>query len=69
MTPDMQPELLLAAIPIITAWVWWVDKKVAGHDAIIKKLDQLVDLLLEERLAQSQDRRQAEESNHRGGYR
>ena len=54
MTPDMQPELLLAAVPIIAAWIWWVDKKVAAHDAIIKKLDMLVDLLLEERL----DRRQ-----------
>lgn len=64
-----QIDIALAALPVIAAWVWWVDKKVAGHDAIIKKLDQLVDLLLEERLAQSQNRRQAEESNHRGGYR
>lgn len=50
MTPDIQPELLLASLPLIAAWVWWVDKKVAAHEAVIKRIDMLVQLMLEDRL-------------------
>lgn len=50
----MSSELLLASLPLIVAWVWWVDRKVAAHEAILVKLDHLINLLLEERLDKRQ---------------
>lgn len=64
-----QEDILLAALPFAFAWIWWVDKKVAAHEAVIVKMDQLIDMLLEAQIAQNQDRRKAEESDYRRSYR
>lgn len=55
----MVPELVTAGLPLLAAWVWWIDRRVASHDALIPKLNQLVDLLLEERLADGRENRNA----------
>lgn len=66
----MNEQLLLAALPIVGGWVVWVSKKVTSHEAVIQRIDQLVTLLLEDRLdAQDKERRQAQESYHRRSYR
>lgn len=62
----MNPDLMYATIPLIIGWVWWVDRKVSAHEAVIQRIDTLVQLMLEERLnAQSQNWREAEEPRHR----
>jgi hypothetical protein len=55
-------ELLLAGIPVLAGWVWWVDRKVSAHEAVIERLDKLTQLMLEDRLDQSQKRRDPEDA-------
>lgn len=44
-----QQDLLFATIPLIVGWVWWVDRKVSAHEAVIKRIDLLINLMLEDR--------------------
>lgn len=65
----MSEQLLLAAIPALAGWVLYIDRKVASYEEIIKRIDKLVDILLEERLAQGKDNRPASPPFYRsGGY-
>lgn len=67
MTPE---QIFYAAVPVVGGWAIWVSRNINTHNAIIERLDKLVDILLEERLsAKDQNRRQAQESNHRRSYR
>jgi pantothenate kinase-related protein Tda10 len=44
-------QVLIAAAPLVGGWMVWVSRTVSAHEALIKKIDTLVDLLLEERLS------------------
>lgn len=46
----MTQDILLAGAGALASWIWWVDRKVASHEAVIEKLDKLVDILIEERI-------------------
>lgn len=59
----------MAGAGAMATWIWWVDRKVASHEAVIERMDQLVQLLLEDRLAQDQVRRDPQEPSHSGRYR
>jgi hypothetical protein len=53
-------QFVMAALPVVGGWIVWVSRSISTHDAVIKKLDKLVDILLEERInAQSEKRSQA----------
>lgn len=43
-------DYLMAGIPFLAGWIWWVDRKVSSHEAVIEKMDRLVDILLSDRL-------------------
>lgn len=59
-------QFLLGAVPFAAAWVIWVSKGVSSANALIPKMEQLINLLLEERLnAQSQAGSRASDSNYR----
>lgn len=45
-------EVFFAAAPFAVAWVVWVSKSISAHSEIIKKMDQLVSLLLDRELNQ-----------------
>lgn len=66
----MTQEILMAGVGAMASWIWWADRKVASHEAVIERLDALVTLLLEDRLdAKNQDRRNSQEPNHSSRYR
>ena len=46
----MSETILAAGIPVLFGWIWWVDRKVSAHEAVIQKMDQLMQVLLEDRL-------------------
>jgi hypothetical protein len=47
----IDPNTIVAAgIPVLGGWIWWVDRKVSSHEAVIQKMDRLLDILLQERL-------------------
>lgn len=51
-------ELVAVAVPLMAGWIWWVDRKVSAHEEVIKAINQLVHVLLEDRLsAQNKERR------------
>lgn len=43
-------QYLMAALPFIGGWIVWVSKTVSAHDQVIKNLDKLVQVMLEDRL-------------------
>lgn len=55
----MTPELYAAGLSLLAGWIWWVDRKVSAHEEVIKRLDQLAQIMLEDRLAQNQSGRHA----------
>lgn len=65
----MTQEILMAGVGAVASWIWWVDKKVASHDAVIERMDKLVQLLLEDRLDQDQRRGYTQEPGNSGRYR
>lgn len=46
----MTDTMLTAAGSALAGWIWWVDRKVSAHEEVINKVDELVKLLLEDRL-------------------
>lgn len=51
MTLDLTSALMIAG-PII-GWGWFVEQRLSAHQAIIDKLDKLIDIVLEDRLGQN----------------
>lgn len=51
----MSPELVVGTgatlLGVIGKWVWDIDRKVTTHEAVINKMDQLIDALLTKELA------------------
>ena len=49
--PDSLVTALLSfAVPALGGWIWSIQNIVTKHNQILFKLDQLVDLLLKDRL-------------------
>lgn len=38
------------AVTALFGWIWNIDRKMAVHEEVIKKMDKLVDLLLQREL-------------------
>lgn len=55
----MSQELLITGLPLLAGWIWWVDRKVSAHEEVIKRMDKLAQIMLEDRLAQGQNRSHA----------
>lgn len=47
---DIPPGFLVAGTTGIVTWIAWVHGRVNAHEEVIKKMDQLVSLLLTDRL-------------------
>ena len=60
-------QILIAALPFLGGWVWRTEARITRQDAVIVKIDRLVDVLLEDRLAQSQKGSVAQDSSNRSG--
>jgi len=39
------------AVPAIYGWVWSIQNKVTSHEQVIQKMDQLITILLQDRLS------------------
>jgi hypothetical protein len=48
--PELAYPLILAGIGGTAAWVKSIENRVTSHEEVIKRIDQLVQLLLEDRL-------------------
>ena len=48
--PELAYPLVLAGIGGSAAWVKSIENRVTSHEEVIKRIDQLVQLLLEDRL-------------------
>lgn len=48
--PELAYPLVLAGVGGTAAWVKSIERQVTAHEEVIKRLDQLVQLLLEDRL-------------------
>ena len=58
--------MILAALPLLGGWVWNTERRLTKHDGVIDKLDQLVTLLLEDRIhAQSKEGSHSQEFGDR----
>lgn len=47
---QIPPELLTVAMSGMAGWVAWIHGRVNAHEEVIKKVDQLVNILLNDRL-------------------
>ena len=61
--------ILLAAAPLLGGWIWRTEQRLSKLDGVIEKMDQLVSLLLEDRLDKSQERGNSQNSSDRSSRR
>lgn len=59
MTAEVWAAIGIPAAGFVGAWVRSVESRLAAAEEVCKKVDELVTILLEDRLAQSQDRSHA----------
>ena len=43
-------SILLAVAPVLGGWIWRTEQRISKMDGVIEKMDELVSLLLEDRL-------------------
>lgn len=65
MTPEISSGLILLAASGVVGWGVTIQEKVTRHEAVIEKLDQLLTLLLEDRLAKDQTGSVPEDTGNR----
>lgn len=65
MTSELQAALITLVASGSVGWAISVSGRLASHEAIMEKLDQLITLLLEDRLAQGQEGCQAQDTGNR----
>ena len=66
MTSEMWVGLLTLCVTTAIGWAVNVEQRLSRHATILDKLDQLIQLLLEDRIAQSEKGSDPQESGNRG---
>lgn len=51
----LAPVVAPVAVPAVAGWVIWVSRAINRHEAVIEKIDKLVDVLLQDRLDRGRD--------------